>query len=53
MKKKRNVNITIDGDLYRLIDENFDNKSRIVEWCIFQILSQDEKNKEKLKNIEL
>lgn len=53
MKKKRNVNITIDGDLYRTIDQNFDNKSKLVEWCIIQIITKDQKFKDKLKNIDL
>lgn len=51
MKKKKNITIRIEPKLYQLIDENFDNKSRLIEWFIIQGLSKNEKYKEKIENV--
>jgi len=44
MITKKIITFTIDGKLYRTIDENFDNKSKLCEWIIKKILSRDNKN---------
>ena len=49
MINKKNVSITIDNKLFRTIDENFDNKSKLTEWIIIKILSRDEKYNKILK----
>jgi len=51
MKKKKNITISIDPILYQLIDENFDNKSRLIEWFIIEGLYKNEKYKEKIEKI--
>lgn len=53
MKTKKNMNITIDSKLYQIIDENFDNKAKLIQYCLVKILSKNEKYKELLKNIDL
>ena len=49
MKKKKNISISIDPVLFDLLDNNFDNKSAVIEWFIIDGLS---KNKEFKKRIE-
>lgn len=51
MKKKKNITIRIEPTLYKLIDENFDNKSKLIEWFIIEGLSKNEKYKEKIEKI--
>ena len=51
MKKKKNITLSIDPKLYQLIDDNFDNKSKLVEWFIIQGLSKNKNYKEKIENI--
>ena len=51
MKTKKNISLSINPKLYSLIDKHFDNKSKLVEWAIIQILSMDEDFKEELKKI--
>lgn len=53
MKTKKNMNITIDSRIYKIIDDNFDNKAKLIQYCIIEILSKNEKYKELLKNIDL
>ena len=51
MKKKKNITIRIEPKLYQLIDENFDNKSKLIEWFIIEGLSKNDKYKEEIKKI--
>lgn len=51
MKKKKNITIRIEPKLYELIDENFDNKSKLIEWFIIEGLSKNDKYKEEVKKI--
>lgn len=49
MKTKKDITITVDPKTFNLIEENFDNKSAVIEWFIIQGLS---KNNEFKKLIE-
>jgi flagellar biosynthesis/type III secretory pathway protein FliH len=51
MKKKKNITIRIEPNLYQIIDENFDNKSKLIEWFIIEGLSNNDKYKEKIEKI--
>ncbi len=51
MKKKKNITIRLEPNLYQLIDENFDNKSKLIEWFIIEGLSKNDKYKEEIKKI--
>jgi len=51
MKKKKDITITIDPKIFKLIDENFDNRSRIIEWFIIDGLSKNEEFKKLLEKI--
>lgn len=53
MEKKKNISLSINPKLYDILDENFDNKAKLIEWAIVHILSMDNEFKDKLKNIEL
>jgi len=53
MKKKKNITITINPVLFKLIDDNFDNKSKVIEWFIINELSKIKMFKKQLNNIEL
>lgn len=53
MKKKKNVTISINNKLFELIDQNFDNKSKIIEYILIKLLSRNDKLKDIIKNIEL
>ncbi len=50
---KKNITITINPKLFEIIDKNFDNKSKLIEWSLIQILSMNKKYKEKLEKISL
>ena len=52
MKKKKNITISIDPILYQLIDENFDNKSRLIEWFIIEGLYKNKKYRNKIEKIK-
>jgi len=51
MKKKKDITITINPKIFKLIDENFDNRSRIIEWFIIDGLSKNEEFKKLLEKI--
>lgn len=53
MKSMKNISLSINPKLYDILDENFDNKAKLVEWAILHILSLNDEFKDKLKNIEL
>lgn len=39
MKKpitKRKVSITVDNDVYKFLEENFENKSKYIEYLIYK-----------------
>jgi hypothetical protein len=47
---KTNITVTLDRNLNDVLNEEFGNKSRYIEWLIFQDMKQKSKN-EKIKNI--
>jgi hypothetical protein len=47
---KENINITIDKNLKYLIDEEIGNRSKYIEWLIYQDLKQKSSN-EKIKKL--
>lgn len=49
-KTKVKVSISIDRKLDEIINEEFANKSKYIEWLIYQDLMKNSKN-EKIKNI--
>lgn len=51
MKKKKNITIRVEPKLYQIIDENFDNKSKLIEWFIIEGLSKNDKYREKIEKI--
>lgn len=51
--KKKNITITVNPKLYEMIDDNFDNKSKLIEWSLIQILSMNDKYKKELEKISL
>jgi len=48
MKTKRITTIGINKKLYEILDNNIKNKSKYVEWLIYQELSKNNKNIEKI-----
>lgn len=53
MKTKKDITITVDPKIFKLLDENFDNKSSVIEWFIIHGLSKNNEFKKELKNIIL
>lgn len=51
MKTKKDITITIDPKLFELIDENFDNKSAVIEWFIIDGLSKNKDFKKLLEGV--
>jgi hypothetical protein len=47
---KKKITITIDNNLSNIINEEITNKSKYIEWLIYQDMKQKSKN-EKIKNI--
>jgi hypothetical protein len=47
---KTDVTITLDKNLNDILNEEFTNKSKYIEWLIYQDMMQKSKN-EKIKNI--
>ena len=47
---KTNITITIDRNLNEVLNEEFGNKSRYIEWLIYQDMKQ-KSNNEKMKKI--
>jgi len=47
---KTDVTITLDRNLNEILNEEFSNKSRYIEWLIYQDMKQNSKN-EKIKKI--
>lgn len=52
MKTKTNFTISINNKLYKIIKNNFNNKSKYIEWLVYQDMLKNSENKE-LKNILL
>lgn len=50
---KKVIPISVDNNLNELMEEMFGNKSRYVEWLIYQDLMKHLPENEKLKNIVL
>jgi hypothetical protein len=51
MKKKKSIAICLSKPLLELIDNNFVNKSKLIEWCLIQELSKNDKMKECIKKM--
>jgi metal-responsive CopG/Arc/MetJ family transcriptional regulator len=51
-KTKVKVSISIDRKLYEIINEEFFNRSKYIEWLIYQNLIENSKN-EKINRIIL
>lgn len=49
MKNKKDITITIDPLLYEILDKNFDNKARVLEWFIIDRLSKNDEFKKLLE----
>ena len=47
---KKKITITIDNNLSDIIKEDITNKSRYIEWLIYQDMKQNSKN-DKIKKI--
>ncbi len=49
MKKKKELSISITNETLLYIKENFDNRSKFIEYCILQELQKVDKFKNKIK----
>jgi len=47
---KTNITITLDRNLNEVLNEEFGNKSRYIEWLIYQDMKKNSKN-DKIKKI--
>lgn len=52
MKTKVRISIAVDRNLNNILDEEFSNKSKYIEWLIYQNLLENSKNN-KIKKIIL
>lgn len=43
--KKKNISITTSPEIYQLLEENFDNKSAVIEWFIREGLAHNSRFK--------
>jgi hypothetical protein len=50
MKTKKKISITLDKQIEEILNEEFNNKSKYIEWLIYQNLIQNSKN-DKIKTI--
>lgn len=44
-KRKKELSITIDKDILKYIKDNYDNRSKFIEYCIIQELNKYKNNK--------
>jgi hypothetical protein len=47
-KDKMNISISIDKKLNKYVEEEISNKSKYIEWLIYQDLKKNEVNLEKI-----
>jgi len=47
-KKKKELSISIDNDILKYIKENYENRSKFIEYCIIEELKKFDKEKEKI-----
>jgi len=52
MKTKKKISVTINEKIDDILNEEFNNKSKYIEWLIYQDLLKNSKNK-KIKKIIL
>ena len=52
-KTKKNFSICIDNNLYELVEKKMNNKSKYIEWLIYQDLLKESSDKEDVKKIIL
>lgn len=50
MVTKLRISVAVDKKLYNILSEEFDNKSKYIEWLIYQDLKKYSKN-EKINKI--
>jgi hypothetical protein len=50
IKNKKTITITINQNIYNIIEQKFNNKSKYINWLIYQDLLKNT-NDEELKNI--
>ena len=50
MKTKKKISITLDKKIEEILKEEFNNKSKYIEWLIYQDLLKNSKN-DKIKTI--
>jgi hypothetical protein len=50
MKTKKKLSITLDKQIGEILNEEFNNKSKYIEWLIYQELLKNSKN-DKIKTI--
>jgi len=53
MKTKKSIAICLSQPLLELLEEKFENKSKLIEWCLIQELSKNGKMKELIKKMNL
>jgi len=46
--KKKELSISIDNDVLKYIKENYENRSKFIEYCIIEELKRFDKYKEKI-----
>jgi len=49
-RKKKAISITLPNEIIEIIDNNMENRSKYIEYCIIQELCKNDIFKEKLKN---
>ena len=47
---KKSISITLPQEVVDMIDDNCENRSKYLEYCIIKEMSSNEKLKEELKN---
>jgi metal-responsive CopG/Arc/MetJ family transcriptional regulator len=52
-KTKSEISVTINQDVVNMVDENFDNRSKFVEYCIIQELIKNDVYREKINKITI
>jgi len=50
MKTKKKISITLDKNIEEILNEEFNNNSKYIEWLIYQDLLKNSKN-DKIKTI--
>lgn len=50
-KSKTEMSISLDEEIIKILNNEFENRSKFIEYCIIKELEKNDEFKEKIKNL--